>query len=265
MYKIGEFSKITNLTVKTLRYYDEENILKPSYRNEENGYRFYNHEDFDKAKQIHLLRKLDFSISEIKDVLINCDNEDDLSFFLKEKQTMIKEQIKKQKDLINQIDMYISPKKEGDNSMNYEILVKSFDPVKVASIRYRGKYSDVGKYYGKIYSVVKGKAKGSPFNLYYDSEYKEENADIEICLPIAGTISSNTVTVKELPRIKAICTTHVGAYEKLGNAYKAIFDYAETHNLKCKVPSREIYLKGPGMIFKGNPDKYITEIIIPIE
>lgn len=37
MYKIGEFSKITDFTVKTLRYYNEQNILTPSFRNEENG------------------------------------------------------------------------------------------------------------------------------------------------------------------------------------------------------------------------------------
>lgn len=42
MYKIGEFSKITALSVKTLRYYDEEKILIPSFRNNENGYRYYN-------------------------------------------------------------------------------------------------------------------------------------------------------------------------------------------------------------------------------
>lgn len=265
MYKIGDFSKITKLTVKTLRYYDEENILNPSYRNEENGYRFYDEVDFQRAKLIVLLRKLDFSISEIKDVLVNCENESDLSYFLSEKQAMIREKIRNEKSLIKEIDEYISPKKEEVNIMNYEIQVRSFDPIKVAAIRYKGKYSDVGKYIGKIYGAVKGKAAGAPFNLYYDSEYKEEDADIEICVPITGDISSNAVNIKVLPKIKAICTTHVGSYEKFSSAYKAVIDYAESHNLKCSVPSREVYLKGPGMIFKGNPDKYITEIIVPIE
>ena len=56
MYKIGEFSKITKLTVKTLRYYDEQNILNPSYRNAENDYRFYAENDFKKAELIVMLR-----------------------------------------------------------------------------------------------------------------------------------------------------------------------------------------------------------------
>ena len=64
MYKIGEFSKITNMTVKTLRYYDEENILTPSYRDEDTNYRYYSEEDFKKAELILMLRNLDFSISE---------------------------------------------------------------------------------------------------------------------------------------------------------------------------------------------------------
>ena len=45
MYKISQFSKISGLTVKALRYYDEENILKPSFRSEENQYRYYNDKD----------------------------------------------------------------------------------------------------------------------------------------------------------------------------------------------------------------------------
>ena len=266
MYKIGDFSKITNLTIKTLRYYDEENILKPSSRNAENGYRFYDENDFKKAKLIALLRKLDFSISEIKDVLMSCEEPEDLSYYLKEKQAMISKKMQAEKNLIKEIDSYILKGQKEDNSMDYEVNVKDMAPVMVASIRYKGKYDEVGKYIGQIYSAAKGKAKGAPFNCYYDTEYKEEGADIEICVPVSGAVSGNdAVKVRELPGIKAICTTHIGPYEKLNMAYKAVFDYAAEHGLECRFPSREIYVKGPGMIFRGNPDKYVTEIIIPIE
>ena len=69
MYKISQFSKISGLTVKALRYYDEANILKPSFRNEENQYRYYNDNDLKKALLIKKLRNLDFSIMEIKEVV----------------------------------------------------------------------------------------------------------------------------------------------------------------------------------------------------
>jgi DNA-binding transcriptional MerR regulator len=263
VYKIGEFSKITFLTVKTLRYYDEQDILKPSYRNEENGYRFYNESDFDKAKLVQLLRSLEFSIAEIKDVLSNYKSSSDLSYFLEEKKMMIEAKIKEEKKLLSKINLLIKPTGMEENGMNYKVTVKHIESVKVATIRYKGKYSDMGKYVGKIYRALKGNAKDEPFNLYYDDEYKEE-ADIEVCVPTSKTIEHAEITVKELPKIKAICTTHIGSYDKINEAYKALMDYAEENNLQMGIPSREIYKKGPGMIFKGNPKNYVTEIVIPI-
>lgn len=148
--------------------------------------------------------------------------------------------------------------------MDYKIEMKSVEEVTVASLRYKGKYSDVGDYIKSIYKVIKGKASGTPFNLYYDGEYNE-NADIEVCVPIRKTIETSNVVIKKLPAMKGISTIHYGKYNELNKAYKALFDYATENNISCLIPVRETYLKGPGMIFKGNPNKYVTEIIMPIE
>lgn len=264
MYKIGDFSRITNLTVKALRYYDEENILKPSYRNEENSYRFYDDKDFNKAELIMLLRNLDFSISEIKDVINICGDKPDLSYILEEKKNMVKKRIIKEKELLKRINLYITPNSMEVDSMNYKIEVKDIPAVKVASIRYKSKYSDCGKYLGIIYRLLKGNTNGQPFNCYYDGEYKEV-ADIESCVPTLKQICDSRVTLKELPKIRAISIIHTGTYGTINKAYKAILDYTEEKNINCLTPSREIYIKGPGMIFKGNPNNYITEILVPIE
>ncbi len=263
MYKISQFSRITSLTVKTLRYYDEEGILKPSCR-AENNYRYYDDIDFQRARLVILLRDLDFSIAEMKEILTNCDTPKDLSYYLAEKQEMIAGQIKTGKELIQKIDLYLQPKEKGVGSMNYNIELKEYEALTVATLRFKGRYGDVGKYIGTIYKEAKGKASGAPFCCYYDSEYKED-ADIEVCIPTKGLMTGTNVTSKQLPKIRAICTTHIGSYETLNFAYKALMDYAREHNLECLLPSREIYHKGPGMIFKGNPNKYETEIVVPIK
>lgn len=265
MYKIGEFSKITSLTVKALRYYDEEGILKPSNRSD-NGYRIYDENDFEKAMIIVLLRKLNFSITEIKDVLSSCTDESDLQYYLEEKKNLIKENIRKEKSLMKEIDLYITQNKNSKEiyTMDYKFEVKEIPEVKVISIRFKGNYSDVGKYIGTLYKVAKNQACGAPFNLYYDGDYKEV-ADIELCLPVKSKILSNEVEYKELPSIKAISTVHEGRYETLNKAYKSIIDYVNSQNMELDIPTREIYEKGPGMIFKGNPQNYITNILIPIK
>lgn len=264
MYRIGEFSKITNMTVKTLRYYDEENILKPSYRNEENGYRFYNDNDFKKAQLIGVLRELEFSISEIKDVISNYEDADDLAYFLEEKKKIIEDRIRKERILLKKINLYTKPSGREEKNMNYKVEIKNFDQIKVAAIRFTGKYDEVGDHFKTIYSAVKGNSNGAPFNCFYDDDYKEI-ADIEVCVPISNTITNPEITIKEMPAIKAVSVIHVGPYEDLNLAYKAIFDYIEKNNLKWKLPTMAVYLKGPGIIFKGNPNKYVTEIIVPIE
>ena len=271
MYKIGEFSKITNLTVKALRYYDEQGMLIPSERSE-SDYRLYDRSDYEKAQLIVFLKGLGFSISEMKDMLTTCESRDDISFYLEEKKSLIKDKIQKEKKLIKEIEKNLLLKEKEDNVLNsthrrkmYEIEIKEIPSMTVASIRFKGKYSDVGKHIGKIYQVVKDKAYGAPLNLYYDKEYQEE-ADIELCVPIKGTIAGGVgIDIKVLPTMKTIATVHTGAYQKLNEAYKAILDYAKENGFELLTPSREVYQKGPGMIFKGNPDKYVTEILVPYQ
>jgi DNA-binding transcriptional MerR regulator len=264
LYKISEFSRITNLTVKTLRYYDDEGILVPSIRDEYNSYRYYTEEEFEKAKRIVLLRELNFSIAEIKDVLSHCEHDADLSFYLEEKKTQIEEAIRKNRELIKRISLHINPPQGEKEKMNYVTEMKEIPAVLVAAIRYKGKYDDMGKYIGTLYKAVKGNAAGVPLCLLYDDDYTEE-ADIEVCVPIKKEIRAQNISVKKLPAIKALCTTHEGSYDSFNLAYKTLTDYVRENKLEMKTPSRQVYIKGPGMIFRGNEAKYITEIIIPIE
>ncbi|MCE5235414.1 MAG: GyrI-like domain-containing protein [Clostridiaceae bacterium] len=111
---------------------------------------------------------------------------------------------------------------------------------------------------------VKNKAQGAPFSCYYDTGFAEI-ADIEACVPTRGPVKGEGITAKQMPAIQAVCTTHTGSYDTINPAYKALLDYAKEHNLGYGLPSREVYHKGPGMLFWGNPNKYVTEIMIPIQ
>ena len=64
---------------------------------------------------------------------------------------------------------------------------------------------------------------------------------------------------------RAVSTIHQGSYSQFNHAYKALLDYSRAQDLKLLIPSREKYIKGPGAIFRGNENKYMTEIVIPFE
>ena len=263
MYQIGEFSKMTKLTVKTLRYYDEAGLLTPSCR-EENGYRLYSDSDYSKAKLITMLRGFGFSIGELRDVLEHYENSNDLRYYLAEKESQIEAHIRDYRSLMRKMDAFLSLPEQEESTMDYKVEIRELEPTLIASIRFKGRYEDTGKYFAKLFGTVKDKATGAPFNLYYDGEYRETDADIEVCVPVREPVSGAEVKTRSLPAMRAIVTTHVGPYDKLGDAYKAVTDYAEANHLEMKTPSRETYVKGPGMIFKGNPNRYETEIAVEI-
>lgn len=72
MYAIGEFSKLTKLSIPTLRYYDSIGILKPELKKSENNYRYYTTKQLMKAQLIHDMRAVNFSLEEIRQIL-ECD------------------------------------------------------------------------------------------------------------------------------------------------------------------------------------------------
>lgn len=262
MYLISQVSKITGLTKKALRYYDEQGLLTPSLRNEENQYRLYDEKDMEKARLIVLLRKFDFSISEIRDALSVADSADDLSYVLKEKIQYIESNIAKEKALIKEMNRYLEPENWNKADRKYEITMEHIDAIQVAALRVKTAYDQMGKHIPKLMRAVKGEADGRLITCYHDEEYVEA-ADMELCMPVKKRISSSEVTCKMLPKITALCTTHYGSYETISSAYQALFQYVNEKGLTVYTPFREIYVKGPGLIFKGNPGKYVTKIFLP--
>lgn len=265
MYKIGTFSTITSLTVKALRYYHDEGILVPSEIDEMTGYRIYTKDQVAIGNAIRLLRECTFTVKEIKEILKNSDCLEDLPYFMDEKMTTIDQEVRRLEEvkqkLINEKE-----KKEVVRQMNdYKVNEKTVDEVQAITMRYQGRYDGIGGYIGQLYKASKGQVKDNVFCLYHDNG-KKEIADIEVCLPVKKEIKTpEGIVYKVLKGQSGVAVTHMGSYDGIGSAYQAVADYGNDHNLEFVVPSREAYIKGPGMIFKGNPNKYVTEIFMPIK
>ncbi len=70
---------------------------------------------------------------------------------------------------------------------------------------------------------------------------------------------------RKLAGCKAATIIHKGHYESVGPSYQKLFEYINKNKLTMKLPFREEYIKGPGLFFRGNPKKYLTKVIVPIE
>ena len=265
MYQIGAFSKMVGMTVKTLRYYHEIGLLIPSKIDETSGYRYYSADEFIRAQRISLLKSLNFTLPEIHEVLLHLEDERDLHAYLQEKKVQLDIQIRELKSVQKSIQVHLEKEVLLMTEQKYTFEIREMPEQEVASVRYSGRYDEMGIYIKQLFKAVGGSVAGTPFAMYYDEEFKEEGADIEVCVPVKKSINKGSVTSRVLEASRCLVTTHVGPYDVLHFGYKAMQDEIAIRGLTSLRPTREVYEKGPGMLLKGNPEKYRTQIIFPIE
>ncbi|HOA07152.1 MAG TPA: MerR family transcriptional regulator [Spirochaetota bacterium] len=266
MYKIGEFSQISRLSVKTLHHYDEENILKPDYIDEETGYRYYRKESLEKAETIKLLRRLEFSVGEIRAITEKISSDDEMRDAILKRKIEIRAKKEHYSQISKELDLILKTIGDGKMKKNVagdsgQIFIKTIDSIIFLGIRRKCGYDEVGSDFSECAKKAGRFICGKGMNLFYDGEYMESDADIETGFPIKKAIGGSRI----LKGGKAVCIVHKGRYDEIGKSFAMIYDYLSKNNVKAKIPIRLVYTKGPGMIFRGNPEKYLTEIQFIIE
>jgi DNA-binding transcriptional MerR regulator/effector-binding domain-containing protein len=263
VFSIGEFSKITGLSVKTLRFYHEQGLLDPTHVDPETGYRYYDTPKIEFARIISYLRSLDLSLEEIREILRAKGDDADLRNVLKRQRSVLETRIKRYREIVRSLDRFLDQDEAIEKIManaSFHVTEGSTAPVMVAGIRMKGRYSDCCVGFAKIGKAFGRFICGKPLLLHYDAEYHETDADFEACMPVRAGKSTREIQVRELPGGRYVSLYHLGPYEELGRSYAKILGYIRDKGYECTTPTREIYHKGPGMIFRGNPKKYLTEI-----
>ena len=266
-YSIGEFSQVTGLSVKALRFYHEKGILIPTSVDEATGYRFYDAGKIEKARVIMRLRQMEFSIEDIAAVLGECADDTDILNYLERQKNTLQQRIQEDRDIVRSLNEIIAKEKAARQIIEagaFAVEEKTFEPVLIAGIRMKGRYGDCSAGFARLGKAVGRHICGKPMNLYFDGEYREDDADFEPCIPIRREVAADGISIRTLPGARCLMLVHRGPYEQLGRSYAKILKQARERKLNVVLPTREVYVKGPGMIFKGNPKNYLTEIQFPL-
>ncbi len=293
-YSIGEFSVIARLTVKAIRFYHEKGILVPARVDEATGYRYYDAASVERARIVTTLRRLEFSVEEIANIVRECREDEDAAVFLRRKTEDIHRKIQHLRTLerdLTQILAFVDAQHVGEKIMNIE--ERTIPAISAVTIRYTGRYDQIGPRIGLLFRLCGRWVAGRAFGLYWNLEYREGDADIEACLALkvgseenatrsmerflkksldeaveggySGVApSGDRLAVRTIPAVDVLAAEHIGGYDTLGGSYREILDELAARGLTRALPSREVYIKGPGMIFRGNPARYRTEIQMPI-
>ena len=266
--KIGEFSKLMQVTVKTLRHYEQKRLLIPDEVDEWTGYRYYSIEQMQKLQNIRDLQRLGFSLDEIKDL---CDSYSctptisQLTEKIEETEAQLRKLIARRNQLID----WRNARKQMKTMEKFSI--QSLPEIVVASHReVLPDYAAIGPMcINKIAPEMqrlgcKCPPPGYCFTVEHNKEYTPTDVDIEYCEQVEEMgEDSAIIQFKRLPAVpKALCMKHVGPYERFYESFAEAFRYMDEHGLKPVGQHRTCYIDGAWN--QEDPEKWLSVIQIPI-
>ena len=267
--KIGEFSKMMQVTVKTLRHYEQKGLLVPDEVDEWTGYRYYSITQMQRLNTIRGLQRQGFSLEEIKDLF-----EDESQMPSVAQLTKKIEETERQLQILmerrHQLLKWMDSHKQIRTMEKFSI--QSLPEIIVASHReIIPDYSALGQLcVNKIGPEMqrlgcKCPPPGYCFTIEHHQEYRATDLDIEYCEQVEEMGTDNTIIqFKRLPAVpKVLCMKHVGPYERFHESFTEAFAYMEEQGYKLAGPLRTSYIDG--VWNKANPEEWLSIIQIPIE
>ncbi len=268
MFKIGDFSKLSQVTVKTLRHYDELGLFKPIEVDQFTGYRYYSADQMPKLYRILALKDLGLTLEKIARMIDGNLSVEQIRTILHQQQVQLQQHIVDEENRLNRVQTMLQQIEKEDNMTSYNVIVKDVPEIRVASIRgIIPTYNEIGKLFDILCPFLnqnKIVMTGPAMAIDYDDEYREKDVDVEVVIPISGEIPDHSqVKIHILPSIQqAASTIHIGSYQNFREAYRHLMQWIQDNQYQIIGPDREIYLRGPGET--TNPEEYITEIQIPV-
>ena len=194
MLKIGEFSKLAQVSVKTLRYYDELGLLRPNWVDRYSGYRYYELQQLPRLNRLLALREMGFPLVQIERLLREDLSSGELQRLMQLRQAEITQQVAAEQARLARVAARLRQIELEGRQPRYEVLVKPVQPRQVAGIRDMiAEYRDIGDLIGELRSYL-GDRGVAPDPLvpclavYYDAEYRDRGADVEVAVPLDGRL-----------------------------------------------------------------------------
>ena len=267
--KIGEFSQMMQVTVKTLRHYEQKGLLKPNEVDEWTGYRYYTVGQMQKLQSIRELQRLGFSLDEIRDLYEDDSHTPEIQQIdekIRETERLLRQLTTRRDRLLEWRDSRKKIKKMEKFSIQRlpEIIVASHREI-IPNYAALGPLC-VNKIGPEMQRLgCKCPPLGYCFTIEHNKEYKPTDVDIEYCEQVEalGT-DSDIIQFKRLPAVpKALCLKHIGPYEKFYESFAEAFRYIEEHGYKVVGQPRTSYVDGAWN--QDDPEKWLSVIQIPIE
>lgn len=276
MIKIGEFSKLAQVPIATLRHYDQVGLLKPIKVDEVTGYRYYAANQLSRLHRILALKGLGFSLDQIGVVLAEGLTPEEMRGMLRLRHAQLRQQLAEMENQLVDVEVRLRQIEREEQLSAYDVMLKTVEPLLVASVRtilpnhnavgalFKEVYDAIGEHVGAALGSNPGE-KGQTLVLWYDAEYKETEVDGAAAFILNCPVPDNgRMHVHELPAATMAATIHHGAYNRINEAHEAVIQWIESNGYRIAGADREIDWYNTMPINFDDPS-YVTEIQYPVE
>ena len=269
--KIGEFSKMMQVTVKTLRLYEQKGLLQPDEVDEWTGYRYYSLAQMQRLSNIRTLQRMGFSLAEIKEIFDNDTAVPPLEQ-LEQKIAICRHQLHLLQGRMHLLLSMRDSRKKIKEMEKEKFSIQRLPSIIVASHREVIKsWKDIGPLCVNVIGPemhrlgCRCSEPGYCFTMEHNKEYTPTNIDIEYCEQVEEIgKDSGIIQFKRLPEVPtAMCMAHYGPYERFYESFTELFRYIEEQGYRIVGLHRTSYIDGAWN--QEDPQKWLSVIQVPVE
>ena len=276
MFKIGDFSRLARVTIRALHHYDESGLLQPAHVDMHTGYRYYGAAQLLTLQRILLLKDLGFSLDEIRHLTSASLAADEFDRRLQARRAQLAASIAQDESRLRRLDALRDSVLSAASNEIAAVALRETPAVEVYAVRER--VTELGTPVQGLFETAelavaraRLRADTSPFLIFHDADYREQDADIEVCIPVSRAAAE--LGTKQVAATAMACVTYEGPYEKTAMLYEAMLRWLERSKLAIDGPLREVYhrfgadqsgYRLPPRFLAASSADYITELQVPV-
>jgi DNA-binding transcriptional MerR regulator len=261
---VGDFSRITHLSVKTLRHYHEVGLLEPTTVNPSTGYRYYSGEQIPTAQVIRRLRDLEMPVGEVKAVL-DAPDAPARNALIAAHLGRLEAELAQTRAAVDSLRNLLRPPEEAP-----AIERRSVPATRAAGIAALVDRADALPWWqgalGELHATVRAQGlhvTGPSGGVFASELFQHDRGEATVFIPVEGSVRAiGRVTPVAIPAAELAVIIHQGSLDDADLSYATLGSYATRHEISIDGPLREYYLRGAS----DTPDEaeWRTEIGWPI-
>lgn len=255
-FKIGDFSQLGQVSVRTLRHYDELDLIKPAETDRWTGYRYYTLDQLPRLNRILALKDLGLSLEQIAHLLKNDLPIGQMQSMLLKKQAELEQELAETRLQMQRVRARLYQMESENAPPRYEVVLKSVAASSIASLRMivaHVKDMEEVRHYrlNDLYALLAAH-QISPLDpeifVYHLPGYTDENIDMEVATTIESDLVKqypngvDDLAIRELPAVaSAASVVHHGSIWGIPDAIVALYTWVGKNGLQSDGPYRELH------------------------